>query len=110
MELNREKIDEIIIIHMKGKLTISNAEDLLSELDSLINQKENKFVLDMSEIDFVDSIGLGAIVRFWKKLLKIDGQVKLSNLKPKITTMFQLTRIDNILQIYNSYKDAIKDF
>lgn len=110
MEVTHETVDDVNVIHMKGKLTINNAQGFFSQTESLLNSGEKKLLLNMSDLNFIDSTGLGTIIRLSKRINEDHCRLRLSNLQPKIMKIVELTRLDNILSIYNNQEEALKDY
>ena len=67
MKLKREKIDDINVLYLEASLTVATAQDVFSEISSLLEEGETRFLLQMSAVEFIDSTGLGTIVRLSKK-------------------------------------------
>ncbi len=109
MELKREKIEQLNVVHMKGPLTAATAQDFFSQIVSFLEEGETNLLLQMSSVDFVDSTGLGTIVRLAKRAREAKGQLRLSDPQPKILEMFELTRLDKILPIFKTQEEALED-
>ena len=110
MEITHEIVNDINVLHLEGKLTINNAQDFLSHMDTLIKQDPKKFLLEMSDLDFIDSTGLGTIILISKRISEGQCQLRFSNLKPKILNIIELTMLDSIFTIYNTQEEALKDY
>jgi anti-anti-sigma factor len=109
MEFKFEKIEEVNVIHIGGSLTVAVAQDFFSQVVSLLERGETVFLLEMSSVDFIDSTGLGTIVRLAKRVREAKGQLRLSDPQPKILEMFELTRLDKILPIFKTQEEALED-
>jgi anti-sigma B factor antagonist len=110
MELKREKIEQSNVVHMKGSLTAATAQDFFSKIVSFLEEGETNLIMQMSSVDFVDSTGLGTIVRLAKRVREAKGQLRLSAPQPKILEMFELTRLDKILPIFKTQEEALEDW
>ena len=109
MELKHEKIEQLTVVHMKGSLTVATAQDFFSQIVSFLEGGETNLLLQMSAVNFVDSTGLGTIVRLAKRVREANGQLRLSDPQPKILEMFELTRLDKILPIFKTQEEALED-
>ncbi|MBR6127478.1 STAS domain-containing protein [bacterium] len=93
--------DAVLYIKASGKLDIYNAPDYLEEVKEHLKKYANEYVLDFSEITFVASIGLRAILSIYK-IAKAKGcSLKLINVNKDILHSFQITGFDEFLTIEN---------
>ena len=109
MEFKREKIEAVNVVHLKGSLTVATAQECFTRMVSLLEKGETNLLLQMSLVDFIDSTGLGTVVRLAKRVKEAKGQLRLSDPQPKILEMFELTRLDKILPIFRTQKEALED-
>ena len=70
----------------------------------------NKVVLDMSELQFVDSSGLGALLSLLRRLSSEGGDLRLAGVTPSVAALLQLVRLDQIIGMYESSDEAIRSF
>lgn len=110
MEITHEIVQDVNVIHMQGKLTINNAQDLFSRMELLMKSGGKKILLNMSDLEFIDSTGLGTIIRLHKMINENQCQLRLSNLQPKIMRIVELTRLDNIFSLYKTQTEALEDY
>jgi anti-sigma B factor antagonist len=75
-----------------------------------IGQNRSRIVLDMSQVEFLDSLVIGALVGFLRKARHAGGDVKLAQLSPDVETVFDLTRLQRVFQIYPTVDAAVHDF
>ena len=109
MELKHETIEHVNVIHLKGSLTVATAQNFFSQIVPFLEKGETNLLLQMSSVDFIDSTGLGTIVRLAKRVKDAKGQLRLSDPQPKILEMFELTRLDKILPIFKTQEEALED-
>ncbi len=82
---------------------------LQESIMSVVNQAEGiNLVLDFSNVKFLSSSVLGLLIRVSKKVYGSDGQLKLSNIAPKIYEVFKITRLTKIFDIYDDVAGAIE--
>ncbi|ALG68971.1 STAS domain-containing protein [Beggiatoa leptomitoformis] len=105
--LKTEQKDKFLIVHvLEKRLDASIAPDFKDEMKALIANGQQYIILDLSQTDFLDSSGLGAIVSTLK-LLKGEGDLILCGVQGAVISLFKLTRMDNIFSIYPTVTDAI---
>jgi anti-sigma B factor antagonist len=97
LSLNIEKNADGAIIHCAGKITSSSNARLQDEVLPLIPNSK-RLVLDLAQVNYLDSSGLGAVVRLWMSSKKANCDFKVSNLTPRIKDLFTLTNISTIFE------------
>ena len=79
------------------------------EVDSL-GGSGNRVVLDMSELQFVDSSGLGALLSLLRRLSSEGGDLRLAGVTPSVAALLSLVRLDQIIGIHESSEEAVRSF
>ena len=110
MKLKREMINDINVVYMEGSLTVATAQDVFSQIVSLLEDGETKFLLNLSSVEFIDSTGLGTLVRLSKRVREAKGKLSLAEPQAKILEMFELTRLNKIFSIHNTHEEALRAF
>ena len=111
MELVTRKVGDLFVVGLAqpGTLEASNVEDFRTTVAELVDAV-NSILVDLSNVTFLDSSGLGALVAIWRNLSLKGGQVKLCGINPSVRTVFELTRIHRIFEIYDTQAEAISSF
>lgn len=108
MDMTSEVSDEFQIIKVLDKrIDAAAAIQFKDKMRTLTEDHEGPVVLDLSEVDFVDSSGLGAIVASMK-FLGSERPLHLAGLTPIVAKVFALTRMERVFKIFNSPLDAFK--
>lgn len=101
------KANATVVTITEKRLDAKIAVAFKEEMAALINSGITLIILDLSGVGFVDSSGLGAIVTSLK-LLGRKGDLLVSGVKNDVMTMFTLTRMDRVFQMFPSAEDALK--
>ena len=111
MKLTSESRGDILIISFaeEGSLEASNVIDFREAVMGLLKEGD-KVVLDLGNVNFMDSSGLGAIVALGKSLAEGGGELKLANITPQVRTVFELTRLHQAFEIYDTVEEAAASF
>ena len=110
MELRTEKVGDVIVVVVPGEqLDASNAKDLKRDIATLI-QPQARMVLDLRELNFVDSSGLGAILSSLRQLNATGGDLKLCGMSKPVRALFELVRMHKIFEIHGTRDEAIRAF
>jgi anti-sigma B factor antagonist len=110
MELSHEKIKGIVVVYLKGSLSIATTEEFYSQVSSLLDDGEKNFVFHISSLDFIDSTGLGTLVRLTKRIKEKNGEIRLAEPQTHIKEMFELIRMDKVLPIDKTKEEALEAF
>jgi anti-sigma B factor antagonist len=108
MELNVTRKDGILIVTPQVKRIDANiATDFKSKLIDFLENGDKVIVINLAEVDFIDSSGLGAMVLILRKI-GTDGRIKLCKLKESVRSIFELTRLDEVFEIHKSEEGALE--
>jgi anti-anti-sigma factor len=99
----------VILVDLERATTIV-AESLKNNVQSEIASDSNKFIFDLTECEFIDSTFLSALVTSYKRIVEHGGELKIVGLKPSVDSMFKLTRLSKIFDIYSDAQDALNSF
>ena len=111
MKLTSESRGDILIISFaeEGSLEASNVIDFREAVMGLLKEGD-KVVLDLGNVNFMDSSGLGAIVALRRRLSRSEGDLRLANITPQVRTVFELTRLHQAFEIYDTVEEAAASF
>jgi anti-sigma B factor antagonist len=90
--------DEIVLV-LEQDLVSTNADDLKEKLQSTVADNPSLLVLDLSKVEYVDSIGIGIIIATFNTLKKQNGALKLINLNSNLLDLFKTMRLDKHMEI-----------
>jgi anti-sigma B factor antagonist len=111
MEIKRETTDDIVVYSIVGRmLGGEGADHLEEEVQRTLAVGYRKFVIDLGDVPWVDSIGLGVLIAARNAIMGSGGQLKLSRLSDQIAGTFTITGLDRIFDVYASDADARTSF
>jgi len=111
MNLLKEKKNDVTILYVREeRLDAHNSGDLKVELAALFEGDEKNILVDLKDVRFIDSSGLGALVSGFKNAISHQGNLKLSGLQPQVKSMFELTRLHRVFEIFNSSGEALESY
>ena len=100
-----------MILDLKGKITLGEGDELLKDkVNSLVNQGQKKIVLNLADVPYIDSAGLGEIVRTYTTVSKNGGSLKLLNLTKRITDLLAITKLLTVFETFDAESDAVRSF
>ncbi len=111
MEIEERANGGVMILDLKGKLTIGEGDELLKDkVNSLIQQGYQKLLLNLEGVPYVDSAGLGEIVRTYTTVSRQGGKLKLLNLTKRIEDLLAITKLLTVFETFESEQEAVKSF
>lgn len=109
LNVNYEKNNEVMVVRLSGELMVNSVSKLKDEFNEY--QSNSKyFLFDFKNISMIDSSGLGYIVYCLKKLREKEGDLKIVNLENQAKLIFEITRVNSIVDIYTEEEEALKEF
>lgn len=110
MNLEVSKKDNLMVVRIhERRLDARIATDFKSKLNQLVRSGNVNIVLNLSQVDFIDSSGLGALVSVLKAVGN-NGEIKLCGVREGVRSIFELTRLDQIFSFHYSEQEAIDSF
>lgn len=107
MHLDISEHNKRVLITLKDeRLDAHNANELKTELLALFEQGKKDILIDLQFVRFIDSSGLGALVSGFKNAITNQGSLKLASLQTQVKSMFELTRLHRVFDIYPTPSDV----
>lgn len=111
MQIEERPSGDVMILDVQGKLTIGEGDELLKDkINSLIQQGHKKLILNLEGVPYVDSAGLGEIVRTYTTVSRQGGNLKLLNLTKRIEDLLSITKLLTVFDTYESEQEALNSF
>src|SRR3989304_1151453 len=104
MDIQKRIEGDIAILNLNGRLDLSSAALLKEASKETINRETRKVLLNLDQVDFINSSGLGALVSILKEVRSNHGMLKLTNLAPYVREIFDITQLSNIFEMYQDEK------
>ena len=99
-----------MVVYLSGAaLDVSNVQRFRAETTSLFESEKN-FILNLKDLKFVDSSGIGALLSCLRKAHAAGGDVKLAELPPNVRSLFELVRMDRLFEIFETKAEAAASF
>ena len=111
MQIEERAVGEVVVLDLKGRVTLGDGDELLKDkVNSLVNRGFKKIVLNLAEVPYVDSAGLGEIVRTYTTVSRQGGSLKLLNLTKRITDLLSITKLLTVFETFDTESEAVKSF
>jgi anti-sigma B factor antagonist len=111
MQITERLVGGVTILDLTGAITIDqDAGRLKDKINSLIQQARTSVVLNLGEVSYIDSGGLGQLVASYASLAKTAGGLKLLHLTKRNHDLLSITRLVTLFQTYETEDDAVRSF
>ena len=111
MQIEERTVGSVTILDLKGKITLGEGDEALRDRISRLLQAGNKkILLNLEGVPYIDSAGLGEVVRTYTTVSRQGGQLKLVNLTKRITDLLMITKLLTVFETFDAEQDALKSF
>jgi anti-sigma B factor antagonist len=111
MQIEERSVGGVVVLDVKGKITLGDGDELLKDkINSLVNQGSKQILLNLAGVPYIDSAGLGEIVRTYTTVSRQGGSLKLLNLTKRITDLLSITKLLTVFDTFDSESEAVKSF
>lgn len=111
MKTKIRKADNVSILDLRGKITIGAGDVMLRDhINRVLEQGERSILLNMADVTYMDSSGMGELISSYTSVTKRDGKLKLLNLPAKIRDLLQITQLITIFEVYDNETEAVCSF
>ena len=111
MQIEERVVSDVTILDLKGKITLNDGDEALKDkINSLVQQDRRRILLNFAEVPYIDSAGLGEVVRTYTTVSRQGGQLKLVNLTKRITDLLAITKLLTVFETFDSEAEALKTF
>lgn len=111
MQLTERQVGHVTILDLVGKLTIHrDAERLKDKINSLIQQRRTAVVVNLAQVSYIDSGGLGQLVSCYSSLARTEGGLKLLHVNRRNHDLLSITRLVTVFPTFDSEDEAVRSF
>lgn len=111
LKTGSRQVDGITIVDLNGRIVLGEATTALRELlQNLVSQGQKKILLNLADVSYIDSSGLGALVSGFTTLTGQQGSLKLLNLTKKVQDLLQITKLLTVFEVYSDEATAVQSF
>lgn len=110
MKIQIEKKDNISVLHLSGTLDADTVTHFKQKINKLLDEGCFSLVMDCEHLNFVDSMGLGAMISVLRRARTHKGDLKVAGLNADVRSVFEITRLQNLFEISPDWKTACEKF
>ena len=106
-----KEVRGVTILHLAGNVTLGEeSNQLRAKLRELLAQGKTRLVLDLAEVNYIDSAGLGTLVAGYTSAQNQGAEMKLANLTKRINEQLHITKLVTVFDVYDSVETAVNSF
>jgi anti-sigma B factor antagonist len=111
MTITRHQVEDVTVLSLKGRLILYDGDLLLRQrVDELLAGGDTRLILNLREIDYIDSAGIGMLVAKYVSVRRTGGDMKLLSLSPRAHRALSLTGLLEVFETFDSEPDAVRSF
>jgi anti-sigma B factor antagonist len=111
MQIAERDSGSVTILDLSGKVTLGEGDNLLKDkLNSLLHQGKKKVLLNLAQVNYVDSAGLGAIVSAYTTVTRDGGSLKLANVTKRLQDLLSITKLLTVFETFDSEDEGVRSF
>ena len=103
--------DEVVVLDARGRITLGpETETLRQRVNAIIGAGRKRIVLELGNVDYIDSAGLGVLASSAASARRAGGELKLVNLTKRLHDLMQITRLSTLFEVYDTGEKACLSF
>jgi len=111
MEVKRRHLGDVAVIDASGRITVSEESNVISnELRSLTASGYRKILLNLADVSYIDSTGIGELVAAFTSVVKAGGTMKLLNPSNRVKDLLRMTNLNTIFDVHEDEANAVLSF
>ena len=110
MRVQQRIRDDIVIIEPQGRLTIETEAEFVQAVRGLIEMGRTRLILNLADVPYIDSSGLGAIAHAYTSAWRRGGDLKLLNVGKRNLQLLTVTKLATVFELFDSEDNAVRSF
>jgi anti-sigma B factor antagonist len=95
------------VLPLKGEVDLHVSPAVTASLNELIDKKPERLVVDLTDVNYIDSAGLAALIQAMQKVESYGGKFRLAGLQETVRSIFEISRLDQVFQIFPDAQTAL---
>ncbi len=111
IKLNTRQVGDVSVVDVAGRITLGEGSSALRDaLREMVNNNHKKILLNLGEVNYIDSSGIGELVSGFTTVTNAGGQLKLLNLTKRVKDLLQITKLYTVFDVHEDEAHAIRAF
>ena len=109
MKIKKNPHDKVMVLELSGKIMGGpDFDKFKGEITELVDGGYKDVILDLSGVPWINSTGLGILITGYHSIKAAEGTMKICNVKERVLSIFYISQLDNIFDVYESREEALK--
>jgi anti-sigma B factor antagonist len=106
-----KEVNGVTVLELVGRVTLGEGSSMLrTKIKELLSQGKTRLVLDLAEVGYIDSAGLGTLVAGFTSAQNQGASLKLANLTKRFSEQLNITKLVTVFDVFDTVQDAVKSF
>ena len=111
VKLNTRQVGDVSVVDVAGRITLGEGSSALRDLlREMVGKGEKKILLNLGDVSYIDSSGIGELVSGFTTVTNSGGQLKLLNLNKRVKDLLQITKLYTVFEVHEDEAAAIRSF
>ena len=111
IKANTRQVDGVTVVDLSGRITLGEGSTILRDtVRGLLGRGQKKILLNLGDVNYIDSSGIGELVSGYTTVTNQGGQLKLLNLTKKVRDLLQITKLYTVFDVFDEETTAIRSF
>ena len=111
VKLSSRQVGDVTVIDVAGRITLGEGSSALRDaLRELVGKNQKKILLNLGEVSYIDSSGIGELVSGFTTVTNSGGNLKLLNLNKRVKDLLQITKLYTVFDVHEDEAGAIRSF
>ena len=111
MKLSERAVGDVTLLELSGRLVLDDGDTMLRDhVADLVGRGRLQIVVNLGEVTYIDSCGLGVLISKLVSVRNKGGDLRLLNLSPRSHRVFEICKLENVFEAFDSEADAVASF
>ena len=111
IKANTRQVDGVTVVDLSGRITLGEGSTILRDtVRELLGRGQKKILLNLGDVNYIDSSGIGELVSGYTTVTNQGGQLKLLNLTKKVRDLLQITKLYTVFDVFDEETTAVRSF
>ena len=111
VKLSTRQVGDVSVVDVAGRITLGEGSSALRDLlKDMVGKGQKKILLNLGEVTYIDSSGIGELVSAFTSIANQGGQLKLLNLAKRVKDLLQITKLYTVFDVHDDEAGAIRSF
>ena len=111
IKLNTRQVGDVSVVDVAGRITLGEGSSALRDtLRDMVGKSQKKILLNLGEVSYIDSSGIGELVSGFTTVTNSGGQLKLLNLNKRVKDLLQITKLYTVFDVHEDEAAAVRSF